>query len=76
MRPPYSYRGDPEVGAFPDDRPIIIFDGYCALCSGWAQFVLRHDARGVYRLVAAQTQLGARFTSITVSIRRTTRPIS
>jgi predicted DCC family thiol-disulfide oxidoreductase YuxK len=58
MRPPYSYRGDPEVGAFPDDRPIIIFDGYCALCSGWAQFVLRHDARGVYRLVAAQTQLG------------------
>jgi predicted DCC family thiol-disulfide oxidoreductase YuxK len=58
MRAPYSYRDDPEVGAFPDDRPIIIFDGYCALCSGWAQFVLRHDARGVYRLLAAQTPLG------------------
>src|SRR5258705_10594246 len=58
MRPPYSYRGDGEFPVFPDDRPIIIFDGYCALCSGWAQFVLRHDTRGVYRLLAAQTPLG------------------
>jgi len=58
MRPPYGYRDDPEVPAFPDDRPIIVFDGYCALCSGWAQFVLRHDARGVYGLLAAQTPLG------------------
>src|SRR3982074_2729196 len=58
MRPPYSYRDDPGVPAITDDRPIIIFDGYCALCSGWAQFVLRHDARGVYRLLAAQTPLG------------------
>jgi predicted DCC family thiol-disulfide oxidoreductase YuxK len=58
MRAPYSYRDDPTVPAFPDDRPIIIFDGYCALCSGWAQFVLRHDTRGVYRLLPAQTPLG------------------
>ena len=58
MRPPYSYRGDGEVPAFPDDRPIIIFDGYCALCSGWAQFVLRHDRRGIFRLLPAQTPLG------------------
>jgi predicted DCC family thiol-disulfide oxidoreductase YuxK len=58
MRAPYSYRGDPAVPAFPDDRPIIIFDGYCALCSGWAQFVLRHDTRGIFRLLPAQTRLG------------------
>ena len=58
MPAPYSYRADPAVPAFPDDRPVIVFDGYCALCSGWAQFVLRHDARGVYRLVAAQSRLG------------------
>jgi predicted DCC family thiol-disulfide oxidoreductase YuxK len=58
MRAPYSYRGDPEVPAFPDDRPIIVFDGTCVLCSGSAQFVLRHDARGVFRLLAAQTTLG------------------
>jgi hypothetical protein len=30
----YSYRRDPAIPHFPDDRPIIIFDGYCALRSG------------------------------------------
>src|ERR1700759_2182021 len=58
MREPYSYRRDPAVPQFTDDRPIIIFDGYCALCSGWAQFVLRHDTHGTYRLLAAQSPLG------------------
>jgi predicted DCC family thiol-disulfide oxidoreductase YuxK len=58
MREPFSYRSDPAVPKFPDDRPIIIFDGHCALCSGWARFVLRHDARGVYRLLPAQSPLG------------------
>src|SRR5215471_18433670 len=57
-RPPYSYRRDPRVPQFPDDRPIIIFDGYCALCSGWADFVLRHDRRRRLRLLPAQTPLG------------------
>jgi predicted DCC family thiol-disulfide oxidoreductase YuxK len=55
---PYSWRGDPAVPAFPDDRPIIVFDGHCALCSGWARFVLRHDRRGAFRLLPAQTPLG------------------
>jgi len=58
MREPFSYRGDPAVPTFPDDRPIIIFDGHCALCSGWARFVLRHDAKGLYRLLPAQSRLG------------------
>jgi predicted DCC family thiol-disulfide oxidoreductase YuxK len=57
-RAPYSYRADPAVPAFADDKPIIIFDGYCALCSGWAQFVLTHDHRETYRLLAAQSKLG------------------
>jgi predicted DCC family thiol-disulfide oxidoreductase YuxK len=57
-RTPYSYRGDPAVPPFPDEHPIIIFDGYCALCSGWANFVLRHDRRGAYRLLSAQSPLG------------------
>jgi predicted DCC family thiol-disulfide oxidoreductase YuxK len=55
---PYSYREDPGVPLFPDDRPIIIFDGYCALCSGWAAFVLRHDPAGRFRLLSAQSPLG------------------
>ena len=46
MRPPFSYRHDPSVPTFADDKPVIIFDGHCALCSGWASFVLRHDRAG------------------------------
>jgi len=58
MRGPYSYRDDPAVPKFPDDRPVIIFDGHCVLCSRSAQFVLRHDRHGHYRMLAAQTPLG------------------
>lgn len=54
----FSYREDPSVPSFPDDRPIIIFDGYCVLCSRFARFVLRHDRKAVFRLLAAQTPLG------------------
>lgn len=46
------------VPAFADDKPIIIFDGHCVLCSGWAQFVIRHDPTAKFRLLAAQTPLG------------------
>jgi|ERR1700722_2987133 len=55
---PYSYRRDPSVPPFPDDRPIIVFDGHCAMCSGWARAVLRADRAGRYRLLPAQTPLG------------------
>lgn len=57
-REPYSYRNDPAVPAFPDDKPIIIFDGRCALCTGWSAFVLRHDKQCRYRLLTAQSELG------------------
>jgi predicted DCC family thiol-disulfide oxidoreductase YuxK len=58
MQPAYSYRDDPAVPAFADDKPVIIFDGHCVFCSAWARFVLRVDRRGVYRLLPAQSQLG------------------
>jgi predicted DCC family thiol-disulfide oxidoreductase YuxK len=58
-RQAYSYRTDASVPAFPDDKPIIVFDGHCAVCSGWAQFVIRHDPNARYRLLAAQTPLAA-----------------
>lgn len=59
VREPYSYRQDAAVPNFPDDRPIIIFDGHCVFCSWWARLVLRVDGRGVFRLLPAQTLLGA-----------------
>ena len=58
-REAYSYRADAAVPAFPDDKPIIVFDGKCVLCSRWARFVMRHDRDKRFRLLAAQTPLGA-----------------
>ncbi|MCW0000350.1 thiol-disulfide oxidoreductase DCC family protein [Pararhizobium sp. YC-54] len=58
-RPAYSYRGDPAVPAFADDHPVIVFDGECIFCSGWVNFVLRHDRQGRYRFMTAQSPLGA-----------------
>jgi predicted DCC family thiol-disulfide oxidoreductase YuxK len=55
---PYDYRNDPAVPQFDDRNPIIIFDGKCVLCSAFAQFILRADAEGHFRLLAAQTPLG------------------
>jgi predicted DCC family thiol-disulfide oxidoreductase YuxK len=55
----FSYRNDPAVPPFPDDRPIVIFDGKCVLCSGFARFILRFDRHARFRLMAAQTALGA-----------------
>ena len=59
MPTPYSYRPDSAVPPFADDKPIIIFDGLCVLCSASAAFVLRHDTAGVFPLLAAQSPLGA-----------------
>ena len=58
-RDAFSYRDDPAVPAFPDDRPILIFDGNCVLCSSFAQFILRTDRHRHFRLMAAQTPIGA-----------------
>jgi predicted DCC family thiol-disulfide oxidoreductase YuxK len=57
-RAPFAYRKDPAVPHFRDDHPIVVFDGKCVLCSGFAQFVLRHDRDARFRLLAAQSGLG------------------
>lgn len=58
LRPAYSYRGDPRVPDFADDKPVIVFDGHCVLCSRWANTIIRHDKAKRFRLLAAQTPLG------------------
>lgn len=57
-RTAYSYRDDPAVPPFPDDKPVIVFDGICVMCSAWVKFVLRHDTKRIYRLLHAQSELG------------------
>lgn len=37
---------------------LIVFDGVCVLCNGWARFVTRHDRAGVFRFVTAQSAVG------------------
>ncbi len=39
--------------------PIIVFDALCVLCSANAQFVLRHDRRGLFRLASMQGEVGS-----------------
>jgi len=53
MPTPSSYRTDPAAPSFPDDRPIIVFDGHCVLCSRFARLVLRRDRAGRFRLLPA-----------------------
>jgi predicted DCC family thiol-disulfide oxidoreductase YuxK len=41
----------------PPDR-VLVFDGYCHLCSGWARFLSRHPVTPPFRLVAMQSEEG------------------
>ncbi|HJU30078.1 MAG TPA: DCC1-like thiol-disulfide oxidoreductase family protein [Hyphomicrobiaceae bacterium] len=56
--PAYSYRADAAVPSFPDDKALIVFDGMCVLCSGFAKFILKHDKHAAFRLTTAQSPLG------------------
>jgi predicted DCC family thiol-disulfide oxidoreductase YuxK len=56
--PPYSYRDDASVPRFPDDKGLIVFDGVCVLCTGFARFVLKRDRDFAFRLTTAQSALG------------------
>jgi predicted DCC family thiol-disulfide oxidoreductase YuxK len=55
---PYSYRADPAVPAFPDDKAVIVFDGVCVLCTGSARFVIERDGARAFRFAATQSPLG------------------
>src|ERR1700761_2057210 len=49
----------PSLSAEPTAGPIILFDAECVLCSANAQFVLRHDRIGRFRLASIQGAAGA-----------------
>ena len=44
---------------FPRDKPIIVFDGVCVLCTANARFVLKNDQQGKFRLATIQGEVGA-----------------
>jgi predicted DCC family thiol-disulfide oxidoreductase YuxK len=37
---------------------VLVFDGFCHLCSGWARFMARHPVTPPFRLVAMQSDEG------------------
>jgi predicted DCC family thiol-disulfide oxidoreductase YuxK len=41
------------------NRPIILFDALCVLCSINAQFILKHDHGGYFALASMQSAAGA-----------------
>ena len=43
---------------FPDDKALVVFDGVCVLCSGFAKFILERDKDFAFRLTTAQSPLG------------------
>lgn len=45
----------------PHNRPIIVFDDVCVLCSANARFVLRFDRANHFLLASMQGEVGAAF---------------
>ncbi len=39
-------------------QAIVLFDGYCNYCSGWADFIMRHDRCGYFKLGTLQSEAG------------------
>lgn len=42
---------------FPQQKPVIFFDGVCNLCNRSVQFVIKRDKKDVFRFAALQSQL-------------------
>lgn len=41
----------------PGER-VVLFDGVCKLCNGWAKFLIRHDPAARFRLCSVQSSEG------------------
>jgi predicted DCC family thiol-disulfide oxidoreductase YuxK len=54
----FSYRNDPIVPDFDDDKALFVFDGICVLCSGGASWTMQNDSRALVNFTPAQEALG------------------
>ena len=48
----------PSAPAIPTAAPLIVFDDVCVFCSGFVQWVIRHDRARLFRFTSAQGPLG------------------
>ena len=46
--PPYINNGD----------KVILFDGVCKLCNGWAKFIIKYDKQHLFKLASVQSEQG------------------
>lgn len=45
----------------PEGKSLILFDGYCHLCSGLVQYLLRHDSKERFLFCPLDSDLGRSF---------------
>lgn len=42
----------------PQEKAIVIFDGYCNVCNGWVDFILKRDKKDQFYFTANQNEAG------------------
>jgi predicted DCC family thiol-disulfide oxidoreductase YuxK len=40
------------------NQRVVLFDGVCKLCNGWAKFLIKHDQQQLFRLASVQSAEG------------------
>lgn len=55
MNTPPSSNGEPL------SKPLILFDGFCHLCDGFVQFILKHDSKEQFLFAPLQSQRAEAF---------------
>lgn len=45
----------------PTAHAVVVFDGECAFCNRWVDFLLRLDRKDIFRFTARQSESGAAF---------------
>jgi len=46
------------------ERPILLYDGFCVLCSWSVQWLIKRDRRQVFRFIPLQSEEGKRLLSL------------
>lgn len=42
----------------PQDKKIVLYDGVCALCNRWVNWIIKQDKNDQYRFVSQESELG------------------
>jgi predicted DCC family thiol-disulfide oxidoreductase YuxK len=45
------------------NKGIVLFDGYCNLCSGSVKFILKRDKKDYFRFASIQSEIGQQYLS-------------